>query len=105
LRLLLLEIHTKNMPLDKSVKMDSLITKTEGFVGADIENLTREAAMIALRKNIHADKVTMKDFEEALMKVKPSVSEETAKHYKKIEDYYLKKAKTGGLEVGPIYTG
>jgi len=101
----ILEIHTKNMPLDKSVKIDSLITKTEGFVGADIENLAREAAMIALRKNIHADKVTMKNFEEALMKVKPSVSDETAKHYKKIEDYYLKKAKTGGLEVGPIYTG
>ena len=61
--------------------------------------------MIALRKNMDTQSVSMKDFEEALMKVKPSVSEETAKRYKKIEDYYLKQAKSGGLEVGPIYTG
>ena len=47
----------------------------------------------------------MKDFEEALMKVRPSVSEETAKRYKKIEDYYFKQAKTGGITAGPIYTG
>jgi len=101
----ILEIHTKNMPLDKTVKMTTLVTKTMGFVGADIENLVREAAMLALRKNLDAKKVTMKDFEEALMKTKPSVSEETAKRYKKIEDHYLKQAKAGGLTVGPVYTG
>ncbi|PIN89331.1 ATPase [Candidatus Pacearchaeota archaeon CG10_big_fil_rev_8_21_14_0_10_34_76] len=99
------EIHTKNMPLDKSVKMDVLIRKTEGFVGADIESFAREAAIHALRKNIKADKVTMEDFEEALVKVKPSVSEETAKRYKKIEEYYLKTAKAGLAPSGPIYTG
>jgi SpoVK/Ycf46/Vps4 family AAA+-type ATPase/intein/homing endonuclease len=101
----ILEIHTKNMPLDKSIKLNSLVKKTEGFVGADIENLVREAAMLALRNDIHTKTVTMKYFEEALAKIKPSVSEETAKRYKKIEDYYLKKAKAGGLELGPIYTG
>jgi transitional endoplasmic reticulum ATPase len=100
----ILEIHTRNMPLDKSVKLQTLISKTEGFVGADIENLVREAAMIALRENMKAESVTSKDFEEALLKVKPSVSEETAKRYKKIEDYHLKKAKVGGIPVGPIYT-
>jgi len=46
----------------------------------------------------------MKDFDEALMKVKPSVSDETAKRYKRIEDYYLKPAKAG-LQTGPIYAG
>ena len=101
----ILEIHTRKMPLDKSVKLETLITKTEGFVGADIENLVREAAMLALRNNINAKIVTMENFEEAIMKIKPSVSEDTAKRYKKIEDYYLKKAKAGGLELGPIYTG
>ena len=84
--------------------MDTLVKKTEGFVGADIESLAREAAMLALRKNINAKIVSMKDFEEALMKVKPSVSEETAKRYKKIENYYLKQAKAG-IAAGPIYTG
>ena len=47
--------------------------------------------------------VTAADFEEALIKTKPSVSEETAKRYKKIEEYYLKKAKVGGIELGPVY--
>jgi transitional endoplasmic reticulum ATPase len=101
----ILEIHTQKMPLDKSVKISDLVKKTDGFVGADLENMVREAGMLALRKDIKAESVTAKDFEEALMKVKPSVSESTAKQYKKIEEYYLKKAKVGGLEVGPIYTG
>ncbi|MSS74484.1 AAA family ATPase [Candidatus Pacearchaeota archaeon] len=97
------EVHTKKMPLDASVKMKELIKKTEGFVGADIENLARESALIALRKDMQAKTVTMNDFEEALAKTKPSVSVETAKRYKKIEEYHLKKAKIGGLEIGPVY--
>ncbi len=101
----ILEIHMKNTPLDKSVKIDVLINKTEGFVGADLESLVREAALNALRRDMKSAFVTMQDFDEALMRVKPSVSEETAKRYKKIEDYYLKVAKAGGLELGPVYTG
>ena len=99
----ILEIHTKNIPLDKSVKMDILLKKTEEFVGADIESLAREAAMTALRRNMDAKTVSMKDFDEALKRVKPSVSDNTAQRYKKMEDQYLQKAKQG--IVGPIYTG
>ncbi len=99
----ILEIHTKKMPLDSSVNIKTLIKKTEGFVGADIENLARESALIALRKDMNVKTITMVDFEEALAKTKPSVSEDTAKRYKKIEEYYLKKAKVGGLELGPVY--
>ncbi len=100
----IIEIHTKNMPLDKSVSIKTLIKKTEGFVGADIESLAREAAMIALRKDMNIKLVTMPDFEEALTRTKPSVSESTAKVYKKYEDHYLKQVKAG-LSTGPIYTG
>lgn len=99
------EIHLKNTKLDKSVNIDELVRKTEGFVGADIENLVREAAILALRKNINADSVSMAEFEEALAKVRPSVSEETAKRYKRIEDNYIKSAKAGGLPLGPVYAG
>jgi transitional endoplasmic reticulum ATPase len=101
----ILEIHTENTPLAKNVKMAELIKKTEGFVGADIESLVKEAAMLALRKNIKAKEVTKADFDEALMKVKPSVSENTAKRYKKIEEHHLKKNGSNELELGPIYTG
>ena len=73
-------------------------------MGADIESLCREAAMSALRRDVEAKSVTRKDFDLALTRVKPSVSSETAKRYKKIEEYYIKQAKAG-MEVGPIYTG
>ena len=98
------EIHTKNMPLDKAVDLDKLVIKTEGFVGADIENLVREAALVALRRDITSTSVLMADFEEALSKTRPSVSEETAKRYKKMEEYFIKSAQAG-VPVGPIYTG
>ena len=98
----ILDVHTKNTPLDKSVDLKELVIQSEGFVGADIEGLVLEAAMNALRNNKKI--VTKTDFDEALSRVKPSVSADTAKRYKKLEEYYLKSAKAG-LEVGPIYTG
>jgi len=98
------EVHLKNTPLDRDVKVDELVKLTDGFVGADIEGLVREASMTALRGDINAKSVSRADFEEALKKVKASVSPDTARHYKKIEDYYLKSAKAG-IEVGPVYTG
>jgi transitional endoplasmic reticulum ATPase len=103
-RMEILKIHTKNTPLAKDVKIQELVKQTEGYVGADIESLVREAALNALRNDKEAKEVTKKDFEEAFKKVKPSVSAETAQRYKKIEDYYLKRAKAG-LEAGPLYTG
>ncbi len=98
------KVHTKNTPLAKDVSLESLVKATEGFVGADVEALVREAAMSALRRDITTKEVMKEDFDEAFMKVKSSVSLETAKRYKKIEEYYLKQAKAG-MEVGPIYTG
>ena len=54
-----------------------LAKNTEGYVGADIEAVCREAAMLALRENIEATEVSAKFFDEAMDKVKPkSVSDE-----------------------------
>jgi transitional endoplasmic reticulum ATPase len=99
------DVHTKNTPLNKDVNLNDLVKKTEGFVGADIESLVREASMNALRKDPQIKEVSKKDFDEALKKMRPSVSEESAKRYKKLEDYYIKTAKSGLAEQGPIYTG
>jgi len=48
------KVHTKSMPLAKDVKNDELVLKTEGYVGADIEAVCREAAMLALRDDMNA---------------------------------------------------
>jgi transitional endoplasmic reticulum ATPase len=98
------EVHLKNTPLDRDVKIREMVKMTDGFVGADIESLVREAALNALRRNPGIKSVGKRDFDEAFKKVKSSVSRETALRYKKIEDHYLKRAKAG-LEAGPIYTG
>jgi transitional endoplasmic reticulum ATPase len=79
-RLQILKIHTKDMPL-KDVVLEELAEKTNGYSGADLEALCREAAMVALRKSIDANKVTAKDFEKAVHDISPSVSDEMNASY------------------------
>ena len=79
----ILEIHTKNMPL-KGVNIGTLSKKMEGYTGADIEGVVREAAILALRKDPKAKEVTMKHFNEALEQVAPSVTEDTVKYYSEL---------------------
>jgi len=88
------KIHTKNMPLAKDVKIKKIIDQTEGFVGADMEAFVREAAMLALRSNMDSKEVKMKYFEEALKKTSASVSKTDVEKYKRIEQQYLKSAKS-----------
>jgi len=92
-RLEILKIHTRNMPLAKDVNLKTLAEKTEGYVGADLENLAREAAMLALREDMAIKQVKKKHFDEAIKKVKPSVSKRDIEIYNKIEEKYLKQAK------------
>ncbi|MGD1118308.1 MAG: CDC48 family AAA ATPase [Dehalococcoidales bacterium] len=90
-RLDILQIHTRGMPLAQDVDLERLSQITHGFVGADLEALSREAAMNALRKimpNIDFQldeipyetllklEVTMNDFTEALKEVEPSAIRE-----------------------------
>lgn len=63
------------------VNIESIADKTDGYSGADLEAVCREAAMHALRKNIDGDKVTKDNFDSALEDVKPSVSEAMNKFY------------------------
>jgi transitional endoplasmic reticulum ATPase len=103
-RLEIFKIHTKNMPLGKDVNINELAEKTEGYVGSDIEAVCREAAMLALREDIKADKVHLKNFETAMAKIKPSVTKNDLEKYKKIEENYLKSAKAA-LESSAGYLG
>jgi len=87
----ILEIHTRGMPLADDVDLDRLGAMTHGFVGADLEALCREAAMICLRRimpeidfaaaqipyeALAKLEVHMRDFLEALREVEPSAIRE-----------------------------
>jgi cell division protease FtsH len=62
-RLPILEVHSKNKPLDPSVNMAMVARGTPGMSGADLANLVNEAALHAVRRN--AETIGMEDFESA----------------------------------------
>ncbi len=97
-RLSILRVHTRNMPL-LDVDLESIAARTDGYVGADLENLCREAAMVALRLNRNADVVEGKHFEAALKNIKPSLSKDILKEYENMGKV-LEKARMGGTDVG-----
>jgi len=103
-RVQILKIHTKKMPLTQDVDLKELATSTDGYVGADIESLCREAGIEALRESIDAKEVNMSHFKKALKRVKPSVSKDIFERYKDIENSYLQKARAGLKEI-PTYLG
>ncbi len=87
-RMRIFKIHTKNTPLAEDVDIENLASITEGYVGADIEAICREAVMIALRENFDIEKIEMRHFKEALKKVKPTINENIAQFYEKIEEQF-----------------
>ncbi|VTT86448.1 Cell division protein FtsH [Halorubrum sp. DM2] len=94
------EVHTRNKPLADDVDLDALARKTDGYVGADIEAVAREASMNASREFIGSVtreevgesvgnvRVTMAHFEDALSEVNPSVTPETRERYEEIEKQF-----------------
>ncbi|EQB71618.1 MAG: hypothetical protein AMDU1_APLC00021G0044 [Thermoplasmatales archaeon A-plasma] len=85
-RLKILQVHTKEMPLAKDVNLKEIAQKTDGYVGADLENLCREAGMVAYRENPDATEVAQKHFVSALKIIRPSVDEEVIKFYQNLAD-------------------
>lgn len=81
----ILAIHTGDMPLDKDVDLESLARRTERFTGADLEDLTRRAGLTALRRGLDDGKVTMADFEAALLETRASVTPEMIEEYSRIQ--------------------
>ena len=63
----ILKVHSKGKPLDPNVNLGTIAKVTPGFVGADIENMVNEAAILAARRNKQI--ITQKEFEEAIDRV------------------------------------
>ena len=103
-----LRIHTRGMPLGDGVELERYAENTQGFVGADLENLAKESAMHALRRvrpeldleedEIPADvldsiEVTENDFKEALKGIEPSALREV---FVEVPD--VRRSDVGGLD-------
>ena len=63
----IVKVHAKGKPLAPDVNLKTIAASTAGFVGADLENLLNEAALLAARKNLKA--ITQTEIEEATIKV------------------------------------
>jgi len=101
-RLEIFRIHTRGMPLAEDVEIEELARRTEGYSGADIEALCREAGMLAIRNVVGKVKdkeelkklkgkirVAKEHFERAMEKVRPSLTKEDLDRYRKIvEDFH-----------------
>ena len=73
----ILEVHTKNMPIEKNFKVEEYAEKTEGWTGADLALICREAGIISI-KRAYREKgkelsITNNDFEHALKNVSKSI--------------------------------
>jgi len=73
------KVHTRNMPLDKDIKLEHYVEKTEGWTGADIESVCRNAGMNAIKRAYKSQdkklemKITKDDFDRALLDVGKSI--------------------------------
>ena len=77
------------MPLDNTVKLTDIAKKTEGYSGADIEGLLREAALITLKENkMKPSKITDMHMDKAMKKVRPSLSKEVNDSYEQFSKHY-----------------
>jgi len=111
------EVHTEAKPLADDVDLDKLARKTDGYVGADIEAVCREASMAASREfigsvpreevgdSVSNVRVTMEHFENALDEVQASVTEETKRQYEEIERKFTQSDvdNTGDAVVGEAF--
>jgi transitional endoplasmic reticulum ATPase len=102
------DIHLKNKPLDKSIDINELVGMTEGYVGADIEAICREAPIMALRETItpgmdrekckelsSSITITMDHFDRAFTRVKPTMSRNKLQDYEKAAREFSQYATVG----------
>jgi transitional endoplasmic reticulum ATPase len=98
-RLHILKIHTRDMPLGEDVDLDSIAGRTEGYTGADLEDIVRRAGLQALREDLDIERVTMSYFEDALKETRASVTPEMDREYRDLVRT-LKQESPGGGRIG-----
>ena len=111
----ILKVHTRDKPLADDVDLEDLARRTDGYVGADLEALCREASMAATRgfinsvepedaaQSVENVRVTADHFEEALEEVGASVDEDTRERYEEMEDQFTPGGDPDEPEVGRTF--
>jgi transitional endoplasmic reticulum ATPase len=85
-------IHTSGMSLSEDVDLKKMSNDLEGYVGADLAAICREAVMIGLREDLNIEKITMKHFIEAKSVIHPSASSQITKEFEMLEKKLLGKS-------------
>jgi transitional endoplasmic reticulum ATPase len=94
----ILEIHMKKKPLAEDVDIADIAKRTEGYSGADLSALANEAVMLAIRgivakggdlsqESLQREKVSMKNFLDAMEKVRPTSRTDLTRYDKIIKDF------------------
>jgi len=104
-RMEILKVHTQRMPLAEDLDLKEIVDLTDNYVGADLEAVCREAAMLALRESIKSKEVGKKHFEGALKKVRPSITKEVEEIYKEMEKHFRSARAEELKEERPSYYG
>ncbi len=82
-------VHTRYMPISEDVNLEQLAEATEGFSGADIENVCRKAVLAVLREDMEASTVKMSHFQAAIAVTKPSISQEILQQFHQFAAQFL----------------
>ena len=82
------DVYLKKMVVDSSIDLNRLADKTDGFSGADIENVCREAVYSALRVDMNVDAISQTDLEQSIQTAKPSITKEMIEHYKEFNEAF-----------------
>ena len=76
--------------MDSSLDLKQLAEMTEGFSGADIENVCREAVYDALRRDITVEAISQDRLMDAIRATKPSITKEIVEHFVDFQNAYYK---------------
>jgi transitional endoplasmic reticulum ATPase len=99
-RLHILKIHTRDMPLDDDVELERIAERTDGYTGADLEDVVRRAGLQALRDDLATERVTMKYFEDALKATRASVTPEMDREYRELVRTLKQQSPHGDKRIG-----
>jgi transitional endoplasmic reticulum ATPase len=99
-RLHILRIHTRDMPLGGDVDLDAIAARTDGYTGADLEDVVRRAGLQALRENLDVEQVTMNYFEDALKQTRASVTPEMDREYRELVRTLKQESPQGDRRIG-----